>query len=139
MKFTGDKINLVVYATKTKIRLAKLILQQRIKNISVHMERIEKLKEFLESSPSDSFLQHALALEYSKRGDEKSARTLFEEILTREPGYIGSYYHLAKLLERINETDAAIGWYEKGMEAAKKAGDNHALSELRSAYEEMMF
>lgn len=103
------------------------------------MERIDKLKEFLKVTPADSFLQHALALEYSKRGDDSSARTLFEEILTREPGYIGSYYHLAKLLERSGDTAAAIAWYEKGMEAAKKAGDTHALGELRSAYEEMMF
>src|ERR1043166_7468279 len=98
------------------------------------MDRIAKLKEFLEASPNDSFLQHALALEYIKTGDDASARQLFETILLREPGYIGSYYHLAKLLERKNENEEAIRWYEKGMEEAKKAGDNHALSELRSAY-----
>ena len=34
------------------------------------MERIEKLKEFLRASPADSFLQHALALEYIKTGDD---------------------------------------------------------------------
>jgi hypothetical protein len=33
----------------------------------------------------------------------------------------------------------AIQWYEKGMEAAKQAGDKHALGELRSAYEELTF
>ena len=103
------------------------------------MDRIAKLKEFLEASPNDSFLQHALALEYIKTGDDASARQLFETILLREPGYIGSYYHLAKLLERKNENEEAIRWYEKGMEEAKKAGDNHALSELRSAYEELIF
>jgi hypothetical protein len=32
------------------------------------MDRIEKLKTFLMSSPADSFLQHALALEYIKMG-----------------------------------------------------------------------
>jgi len=103
------------------------------------MERIEKLKEFLRSSPHDSFLQHALALECIKTGDDGQARNLFEEILTREPGYIGSYYHLAKLLERIDQTDEAIKWYEKGMEQAKKAGDNHAFGELKAAYEELIF
>jgi Tfp pilus assembly protein PilF len=103
------------------------------------MERIEKLREFLKSNPTDSFLQHALALEYSKIGDDSTARELFEKILEREPSYIGSYYHLAKLLERMGDNDAAIQWYEKGMEAAKKAGDNHALGELRSAYEELTF
>ncbi|HKH61237.1 MAG TPA: hypothetical protein VKA49_10430 [Flavitalea sp.] len=103
------------------------------------MERIEKLREFLRTSPSDSFLQHALALEYIKAGDDRSARSLFEEILTREPGYIGSYYHLAKLLERTNDQQAAITWYEKGMNAAKTAGDQHAYNELQMAYEELVY
>ena len=100
-------------------------------------ERIEKLKELLTASPGDNFVQHALALEYIKLGDDALARKLFENILTASPGYIGSYYHLAKLLERIGETQLAIDWYEKGMAAAKKAGDNHAYNELRGAYEDL--
>ena len=103
------------------------------------MDRITKLKEFLQANPRDSFLKHALALEYVKIEDDKTAREIFEEILTQDPGYIGSYYHLAKLLERTGDTNTAIQWYEKGMEAAKKAGDNHAFGELRSAYEELTF
>ena len=103
------------------------------------MERIEKLQQFLRTSPSDSFLQHALALEYIKSGDDNAARLLFEEILNREPGYIGSYYHLAKLLERANDAQAAITWYEKGMNAAKAAGDQHAYNELQMAYEELIY
>ncbi len=103
------------------------------------MERIEKLKEFLQTNPADSFVQHALALEYIKLGNDKAARLLFETVLKREPGYIGSYYHLAKLLERTGENEEAIKVYERGMEEAKKAGDQHSLSELRSAYEELTF
>ena len=62
------------------------------------MDRIEKLKEFLVANPADSFVQHALALEYVKLGDDAGARKLFENILNRDENYIGSYYHLAKLL-----------------------------------------
>jgi Tfp pilus assembly protein PilF len=103
------------------------------------LERVEKLKEFLKLNPADSFVQHALALEYIKEGNDPAAQQLFEEILLREPGYTGSYYHLAKLFERNNNTETAIKWYEKGMEEAKKAKDNHAYNELRSAYEELTF
>lgn len=103
------------------------------------MNRIDKIKEMLVNSPADSFLQHALALEYIKLGMEADARKLFETILEREPGYAGSYYHLAKLLERTGETEAAIKIYEKGMEETKKAGDNHAFGELKSAWEELTF
>jgi len=103
------------------------------------MDRIGRIKEFLKHSPNDSFLQHALALEHIKLGEESEARELFETILQREPGYIGSYYHLAKLHERNNDTEQAIKVYEKGMEEAKKAGENHAYGELRSAYEELVY
>jgi tetratricopeptide (TPR) repeat protein len=103
------------------------------------MDRIEKIREFLLASPGDNFLRHALALEYIKSGDEVQARELFEAILTDSPGYVGSYYHLAKLLEKMDQPALAIEWYEKGMEVAKKAGDGHAYNELRAAYEELAF
>ena len=101
------------------------------------MERIDKLNEFLKANPGDSFLQHALALEYIKINDDAAARQLFETLLKREPGYVGSYYHLAKLLERANDINAAIAIYEKGMEEAKKAGDKHAYNELMMSKEEI--
>ncbi len=101
------------------------------------MDRIEKLKEYLKTAQKDSFLQHALALEYIKLGNDEEARKLFTEILLREPTYIGSYYHLAKLLERTNQTDKAITIYEKGMAEARRAGDNHSYNELQAAHEEL--
>lgn len=103
------------------------------------MERIEKLKEYLKANANDSFLQHALALEYIKMGNEKDAESLFKEILQREPGYVGTYYHLAKLLERTGNIDEAIKVYEKGMEETKKAGDNHAYNELQAAHEDLVY
>jgi len=101
------------------------------------MSRIEKLLEFMKTSDKDSFLQHALALEYIKIGNDEEAHKLFNEILLREPTYIGSYYHLGKLLERAGDTAKAIRIYERGMQEAKKAGDNHTYNELQGAYEDL--
>ena len=103
------------------------------------MDRLKKLQDFLLVNPADSFIQHALALEYIKMGNDAEARKIFETLLEREPGYVGSYYHLAKLLERNGDTELAIKWYEKGMAEAKQAGENHAYGELRGAYEELTF
>ena len=103
------------------------------------MDRIAKLKEFLAASPDDSFVQHALALEYVKLGNDEEARRLFENVLTKDENYIGSYYHLAKLLERNDERNAAIGWYEKGMLKAKEKGDGHAYNELQAAFEDLVY
>jgi Tfp pilus assembly protein PilF len=101
------------------------------------MERIEKLKEFLRQDPHDPFSKHALALEYIKLGDEPAARALFEEILEKDPGYTGSYYHLGRLLERVGKPALALDWYEKGMAAARTAGETRTYNELKAAYEEL--
>ncbi len=102
------------------------------------MDREARIQEFLKANPEDSFLRHALALEYIKGGNDSGAREIFEGILLKDPGYVGSYYHLGKLLERNGELQVAIAWYEKGMAAAKAAGDNHAYNELRAVYEDLI-
>ena len=71
------------------------------------MERIKKLQEYLKSTPRDSFLKHAMALEYVKLGEDEKAKNIFREILKDEPGYVGSYYHLAKVFERRGEQQDA--------------------------------
>ena len=103
------------------------------------MERIKKLEDFLKTSPRDSFLKHALALEYVKLEEDDKARDLFTEILTSEPAYVGSYYHLAKLFERNGNREEAIKTYDKGMQEAKKAGDQHAYNELQAAYQNLVY
>jgi tetratricopeptide (TPR) repeat protein len=101
------------------------------------MNRLDKLKEFLEATPNDSFLQHALALEYIKQDNDTEAKVLFEVILEREPNYVGSYYHLGKLLERNQNFKEAVKVYEKGMAIAKAIKDNHSYNELQGAHEDL--
>jgi Tfp pilus assembly protein PilF len=100
------------------------------------MDRIAQLNALLEKSPDDSFVQHALALEYIKRNDDATAKTLFEKLLRTNEDYIGSYYHLAKLLERTGEREQATAVYEKGLAKSKALGDNHTYNELLAAYED---
>lgn len=103
------------------------------------MDRIEKLKALLEQNPADNFVQHALALEYIKLQREDEARIEFESLLQRDPGYVGSYYHLAKLLERSGQREAAVACYEKGMDVARQLKDMHAYNELQAAYEDLTY
>ena len=100
--------------------------------------RIRKLQSFLEATPDDSFLKHALALEYVKEGDDAVARNLFEELLAANPNYIGSYYHLGKLLERQDDLTAAVNCYNKGLQLSKEAGDEHAYNELYAALHQLI-
>jgi Tfp pilus assembly protein PilF len=102
------------------------------------MDRIAQLEQFLAQQPNDSFLQHALALERIKRGELDIARSLFESLLAREPGYVGSYYHLAKLYDQLGELSLSEKTYQTGIAEARKAGDRHAQNELQMALEELL-
>ena len=101
------------------------------------MDRIVILKQFIRESPSDMFSRHALALEWIKKGDDSEAEILFNEILEKDPDYVGTYYHLGKLLERNNREEKALVIYENGMQIAEKQHDNHALRELKSAFNQL--
>ena len=102
-------------------------------------ERIEKLRAFLKDSPDDCFLNHALALEYVKLGNDSEAKELFERNNVNDPSYVATYYHLGKLLERVGEQDNAVKIYEEGMKQAKTAGDMHSYNELQAAYEDLVY
>jgi tetratricopeptide (TPR) repeat protein len=94
------------------------------------MDRIARINEFLQANPKDNFLRHALALEYLKLEEDTMARSLFEAILTESPEYVGSYYHLAKLLEKLQERELAITWYEKGNGGSEKSGRQPFLQRI---------
>ena len=99
--------------------------------------RIEKIKAFLKDTPHDSFLNHALGLEYIKLENDIEALGCFEVNMMYNPGYVATYYHLAKLLERLGEKEKAINIYQLGMEKAKAAKDMHTYNELQYALEDL--
>lgn len=102
-------------------------------------DRIERLKSFLQQSPDDCFLNHALALELIKAGDDGEAMKLFEKNLGFDPAYVATYYHFGKLLERLGEQERAVAIYEQGMQRARAAGDMHSYNELQAAHEDLVY
>jgi tetratricopeptide (TPR) repeat protein len=101
-------------------------------------KRLEQLKEFLVSSPGDSFLIYAIATEYAGMGDDQKALEHYKQLLELHPAYVATYYHLGKLYERHGEREKAEDTYKLGMEAAQKAGDQHSLSELKGAFNSLI-
>ncbi len=97
------------------------------------MSRLDQLLAFQEEDPQDSFIRFALASEYVKLGDFERGRTIFEELRSHDPGYVGLYYHLGKLLEKIGDSSQAIVIYREGIAIAARISDFHARSELQSA------
>lgn len=96
-------------------------------------DRLEQLRSFYEDDPEDPFTRYALAQEHLKHDNTARALALFEELVETDPDYVGTYYHLGKLYERLDRTDEALDTYEQGIAVARKQGEQKSLSELQDA------
>ena len=96
-------------------------------------DRLQQLLSLLKNSPGDSFLIFAIAKEYEGLGDVDQALLHYCELVEHDADYVGTYYHLGKLYEKLDDPEKAFSTYKNGMEVAKKIGDQHALSELAGA------
>ena len=59
--------------------------------------------------------------------------SFYEKLRDEQANYVGTYYHLGKLLEKLERPADAFATYKLGMQIAKKEGDQHSLSELAGA------
>jgi len=101
------------------------------------LSRLEMLAQFLEQNPGDAFARYGLAMEYSKVGQTEQALAEFHKLLELHPDYTNGYFMAAQTLERNGRTPEAKQMLEKGVEAAKRAGNKHALSEMAGMLEEL--
>lgn len=95
--------------------------------------KINQLVAFLKADPNDGFTRFALAMELQKLGRIDDAVKVYQQLLSKDPDYVGVYYHLGKALEQLNRTNEALKSYITGIEVASKHNDFHAASELQQA------
>jgi|AntRauTorckE5430_2_1112549.scaffolds.fasta_scaffold89054_1 tetratricopeptide (TPR) repeat protein len=95
--------------------------------------RLKQLQALLKEDPGSAFLHFAVAKEYEKYGQLDKALATYEALVESDPGYVGTYYHLGKLYEQLDRPADAFQTYKKGMDVARRAGEQHALSELAGA------
>ncbi len=98
-------------------------------------DRLTQLQAFLQQNPTDPFLHYALALEYLKKEEYQFALEAFITLVGVSPTYVGTYYHLGKLYEKLNNFALALIAYSDGMEIAQQLNDSHSYNELRGAYQ----
>ncbi len=102
------------------------------------INRLEKLLAFAAAEPNDAFLQYALATEYLRLQNTDKALEYYQNLTKNHPNYVGTYYHLGKLLETLNQHEKALEVYQTGMNVARKAKDQHALNELMGVFNTLM-
>lgn len=95
--------------------------------------KLKQLARQVKANPGDSFSKFALALEFRKQGNFKKTRILFEDILSRDPDYVGTYYHLGKLYEMLGRIADAQKVYKRGIEVAVRQKESRTKAELREA------
>ncbi len=95
--------------------------------------RLKQLLSMLSENELDSFLRFAVAKEYEGQGNLQKALEYYLKLLQDDPDYIGTYYHLGKLYEQLDESDWAVEIYNKGLATARAQGDRHAYNELAAA------
>lgn len=93
--------------------------------------RVEKLLEFLKTSPDDPFNYYALALEFSSVAPE-TAVTYFEKLLYDFPDYLPTYYQAGIFFIDQHDTDRAKTVITKGMPIALAQGNVKTLNELKN-------
>ena len=96
------------------------------------LNRKERILTMLESDPENDFLLFALAKELENENLIEEAINTYRQLIRIHPNYIGTYYHLAKILQINLNTEEAILAIKNGIDQAKALKDLHALAELQN-------
>ena len=99
------------------------------------MDRLEALRSMASADPRNTLVRYGLAMEYAKAGRYNEAVAEYNELLSFNPDYCYAYFHGGQALEKLGRVEDAREMYRRGIEAAARAGDEHARSELQGALE----
>jgi tetratricopeptide (TPR) repeat protein len=101
------------------------------------MDRISRLKTFIDKYPADMFSRHALAMELVKLEQYPQALEAMVDLLAVDENHSGTYYHLGKLYEQLGDHENALKIYEKGIIIAAKIKAENDLRELKAALSQL--
>jgi tetratricopeptide (TPR) repeat protein len=99
--------------------------------------RLAALNEILKANPTDAFARYALGLEYSGAGDTDAALSEFQQLLAAHPDYTNGYFMAAQTLVRADRNDEARALLQKGIDCARRTGNQHAQAEMEAMVEEL--
>ena len=94
--------------------------------------RRQMLEESVAQKPNDAFSRYGLALECMNSGDSATADEHFRALLERNADYIPGYQMYGQFLARESRAEEARRVLSSGIDAATKAGNQHARSEMEA-------
>ena len=100
-------------------------------------DRLARLLEMLEREPGDAFCLYGIAQEHARAGRHAEALGWYDRALASDPAYCYAYFHTARSLEELDRADEACATLRTGIDAARRAGDSHALGEMRGYLDQL--
>ncbi len=101
------------------------------------MDKIAALNEILTLDPKNSFARYGVAMELAGRGEVDAALVEFSTLLANDPNYTAGFFMAAQTLANAGRTSEAIVRLKDGIASARRAGNNHALSEMQAMLDEL--
>jgi predicted Zn-dependent protease len=101
--------------------------------MSATSKRLEFLQKLTGSGSTDPFAWYGLAMEYRSLERHDEALATFEALRGNSPDYVAMYLMCGQMLEKMGRPADARAWFSSGIEAARKKGDEHSVSELEAA------
>jgi thioredoxin-like negative regulator of GroEL len=88
------------------------------------------IEAMLADNPGDPELRYFHAMELLSSGDEKSAAQRLCE-LTQNSDYVPAFLQAGQLLNKLGQLSEACAALRRGIEAAAKQRNDHALGEMQ--------
>ncbi len=95
--------------------------------------RMAQIEEMLAEDPDDAFLRYGLAMEHASAGDDDGCVTVLRDLIARTAAkpYVPAFLQCGQALMRLDRTAEACDVLKQGIEAARQAGDTHAMGEMQ--------
>jgi Tfp pilus assembly protein PilF len=95
--------------------------------------RRQILEDFVAAKPTDAFARYGLAMECANTGDTAAADDHFKALLASHPEYVAGYFQYGQFLAKSGRVEEARSTLNVGIATARRAGDEHARSEMETA------
>jgi tetratricopeptide (TPR) repeat protein len=76
-------------------------------------------------------------MEYISQGNTDKGLEEFTTLIELNPDYVPAYQMSAQALVKLTRTDEALARLHKGIAAANRTGNQHALAEMEGLREEL--
>lgn len=101
------------------------------------MPTVDQLERLLTAEPDDAFLRYALAQAYVAAGRLDDAIAAFAHTIEADPLHAYAWFHRARAEAASDRPADAAASVRAGIDAATRAGDAKALSELHALADEL--